>query len=226
MGRLHGCLRDGGYLFLGHSETLWQVSEDFRLVPLGSGDGAAFVYRRLDDGAGERRARAARPPHPERAAARRRTPDRRTARAAPPARRRPSRRAAPAAVPVRPVRAALAEGRYDDAARLAAAGRRRRAAATPRCTTCCGLALVDLGRDGEALPALRKRGLPRPRRGPRALPAGRRAGPPRRRGRRRPGVPRRGADPGPRPGRGATRPSSAGAACASWPRCAPSSRAS
>ncbi|MCU1692687.1 MAG: methyltransferase, CheR-type, partial [Frankiales bacterium] len=48
MARLHASLRDGGYLFLGHSETLWQVSEDFRLVPLGSGDSAAFVYRRLD----------------------------------------------------------------------------------------------------------------------------------------------------------------------------------
>ena len=53
--RLHGALRDGGYLFLGHSETLWQISEDFRLVTLGTGDRAAFVYRRLDPG-GERRA--------------------------------------------------------------------------------------------------------------------------------------------------------------------------
>jgi chemotaxis protein methyltransferase CheR len=41
--RLHGVLRDGGYLFLGHAETLWQVSDEFRLVALGSGDGAAFV---------------------------------------------------------------------------------------------------------------------------------------------------------------------------------------
>jgi len=53
--RLHGALRDGGYLFLGHSETLWQISEDFRLVTLGTGDRAAFVYRRLDPG-GEQRA--------------------------------------------------------------------------------------------------------------------------------------------------------------------------
>jgi len=42
MNRLHGCLRDGGYLFLGHAETLWQVSDAFALVPLGD----AFVYRR------------------------------------------------------------------------------------------------------------------------------------------------------------------------------------
>ncbi len=48
MQRLHTGLRDGGYLFLGHSETLWQVSDSFHLVPLGTGDAAAFVYRRLD----------------------------------------------------------------------------------------------------------------------------------------------------------------------------------
>ena len=44
VGRLHGSLRDGGYLFLGHAETLWQVSDAFRLVTLGD----AFVYRRDD----------------------------------------------------------------------------------------------------------------------------------------------------------------------------------
>ncbi|MCW2613464.1 MAG: methyltransferase, CheR-type, partial [Frankiales bacterium] len=53
--RLHGGLRDGGYLFLGHSETLWQVSDAFRLVTLGTGEGAAFVYRRLDPTAADRR---------------------------------------------------------------------------------------------------------------------------------------------------------------------------
>src|SRR4051794_16227001 len=51
MQRLHGCLREGGYLFLGHAETLWQVTEDFTLVPLGD----AFVYRRQPE-QGERRA--------------------------------------------------------------------------------------------------------------------------------------------------------------------------
>jgi chemotaxis protein methyltransferase CheR len=45
MGRFHTALSDGGYLFLGHSETLWQMSDAFTLVPLGD----AFVYRR-DDG--------------------------------------------------------------------------------------------------------------------------------------------------------------------------------
>ncbi len=42
MERLHACLSDGGYLFLGHSETLWQINDRFRLVTLGD----AFVYRR------------------------------------------------------------------------------------------------------------------------------------------------------------------------------------
>jgi chemotaxis protein methyltransferase CheR len=45
IGRFHATLSDGGYLFLGHSETLWQMSDAFTLVPLGD----AFVYRR-DDG--------------------------------------------------------------------------------------------------------------------------------------------------------------------------------
>jgi chemotaxis protein methyltransferase CheR len=42
MQRLHDCLRPGGYLFLGHAETLWQVTDAFELTPLGD----AFVYRR------------------------------------------------------------------------------------------------------------------------------------------------------------------------------------
>ncbi len=40
----HGLLAEGGYLLLGHSETLWQVSDDFALVPVGD----AFIYRRAD----------------------------------------------------------------------------------------------------------------------------------------------------------------------------------
>lgn len=42
MSRFHTILADGGYLFLGHSETLWQMNDAFTLVPLGD----AFVYRR------------------------------------------------------------------------------------------------------------------------------------------------------------------------------------
>jgi chemotaxis protein methyltransferase CheR len=42
MGRFHDVLAEGGYLLLGHSETLWQVSDAFTLVPVAD----AFVYRR------------------------------------------------------------------------------------------------------------------------------------------------------------------------------------
>jgi chemotaxis protein methyltransferase CheR len=51
MRRLHGGLRDGGYLFLGHAETLWQVTDAFSLVSLGD----AFVYRRQPENAERRR---------------------------------------------------------------------------------------------------------------------------------------------------------------------------
>jgi chemotaxis protein methyltransferase CheR len=159
MKRLHLALRDGGYLFLGHSETLWQVSEDFRLVALGTGDSAAFVYRRLDEAASERRAVL---------------PDRRTLqeKPLPPERRygprrvahrprvdvprqaaRPATTAPADALPA--IREALAAGRYDDAARLA----RLAAEADPlvgEVHYLLGLALVDQGLDAEALPALRR----------------------------------------------------------------------
>ena len=165
MGRLHTALRDGGYLFLGHSETLWQVSEDFHLVALGTGDSAAYVYRRLDDAARERRTVL---------------PDRRTLQELPlPVERRTApRRAAHLLSRLRPevpqqapasdapaapvtedrapvVRQALDEGRYADAARLA----RLAADVEPLrgdLHYLLGLALVDLGQDREALPALRR----------------------------------------------------------------------
>jgi len=155
MGRLHQCLRDGGYLLLGHSETLWQVSEQFRLVALGSGDRAAFVYRRLDDVPGDRRAVL-----PDRRTQQELpvpVPDRRTT-----ARRQPvpaevlvPSRQAPPPVPVQAVRDALDEGRYTDAVRLA----RLAADLEPlraEVHYLLGLALVDLGQDAEALPALRR----------------------------------------------------------------------
>ena len=45
VGSFHDSLAEGGYLLLGHSETLWQVSNAFSLVPVGD----AFVYRRAHD---------------------------------------------------------------------------------------------------------------------------------------------------------------------------------
>jgi chemotaxis protein methyltransferase CheR len=161
--RLHGVLRDGGYLFLGHSETLWQVNDEFRLVAIGSGETAAFVYRRLDG-----------PPTTERRSV---LPDRRTADDGLPEdgeRRSGPRRAwealTRAVVPAREVRpplpraggdrlaearAALAEGRYADAASLAASV----AALEPLRADAHrvrGDALVALGADEDALVALRK----------------------------------------------------------------------
>jgi chemotaxis protein methyltransferase CheR len=153
MARLHTCLRDGGYLFLGHSETLWQVSEDFRLVPLGTGDSAAFVYRRIDEPPVERRGSV--------------LPDRRTEDDGPPP-LKPERRTflrreraaaptpRPAAMPSAAViRGALAEGRYDDA--IAAAGQLVRAEPlNPIGHYLRGLALVNAGRDDAAVVDLRK----------------------------------------------------------------------
>jgi chemotaxis protein methyltransferase CheR len=153
MARLHACLRDGGYLFLGHSETLWQVSEDFRLVPLGSGDSAAFVYRRLDGPVRDRRGSVL----PDRRTADEgapvATPDRRVVARRLPTPVPPARPGVPASVPL--VRAALADGRYADAVQLAtdlvAAGTLDPAGHYLR-----GLALVSCGRDDAALVDLRK----------------------------------------------------------------------
>ncbi len=155
MARMHRGLRDGGYLFLGHSETLWQVSAEFRLVALGTGDSAAFVYRRLDGAPPERRSVL---------------PDRRTLdeRPLPAGQRRAGPRRARLPRPevvvprqassedgVAAVRVALEQGRYEDAARLA----RLAGDADPlraELHYLHGLALVDLGRDDEALSALRR----------------------------------------------------------------------
>ncbi|HVE63324.1 MAG TPA: CheR family methyltransferase [Mycobacteriales bacterium] len=177
MTRLHDRLVDGGYLFLGHSETLWQINDHFRLVTLGD----AFVYRR--DGAD-----AAGPAL--RSDRRHVLPDRRTGddglpfgerRSSKPDRRSPRWAAlteqlalrrnravpdsvvrssvhgvlAPADGELAAVRTALAGGRYEEAAELAGA----LAAADPLGVDphyLCGLALSNLGRDDEALAHLRK----------------------------------------------------------------------
>jgi chemotaxis protein methyltransferase CheR len=159
MSRLHSRLRDGGYLFLGHAETLWHISEEFSLASLGD----AFVYRRLD----------ARPEKVRRSI----LPDRRTEaellpllvdRRRPGTERRGTRtavgrlRSAPRQLPAQPpvdplraVRSAVAAGRYAEAVDVAADV----TTATPLRADAHylqGLALTNLGRDAEALVALRK----------------------------------------------------------------------
>ncbi|HVA60662.1 MAG TPA: CheR family methyltransferase [Mycobacteriales bacterium] len=145
MRRLHTAVRDGGYLFLGHAETLWQISDEFSLVGLGD----AFVYRRLD-GVPERRAvlpdrRTAEPPVARRSE-RRLQPRRAERVTAPPAPSRPT---------VGAVRASLAGGRYDEAVNLTDSmiefDPLRAEAHYLR-----GLSLTNLGRDAEAMSSLRK----------------------------------------------------------------------
>jgi chemotaxis protein methyltransferase CheR len=171
MKRLHGRLREGGYLFLGHAETLWQISDDFSLVPLGD----AFVYRRLaPPEAGESRRwvlpdrRTEDEPRPTRADRRRGYSERRgrpvdadRAPAPPAVARAASELSVPSPAPPPPrdpldaVRAAIAEGRYDEAADIAA----EVVAATPlwaQAHYLQGVALTNLGRDPDALIVLRK----------------------------------------------------------------------
>jgi chemotaxis protein methyltransferase CheR len=172
MKRLHTRLRDGGYLFLGHAETLWQISDDFSLVSLGD----AFVYRRLDEEpeSDERRAvlpdrRTENEPRPTRADRRRSDTDRRgrspdavdipkLTRLVPPAMPvtpEPAPPIPPSRDPLDAVRAALVEGRYDEAADVAA-----EVVATtplwPQAHYLQGVALTNLGRDADALIVLRK----------------------------------------------------------------------
>jgi chemotaxis protein methyltransferase CheR len=175
MKRLHGRLRDGGYLFLGHAETLWQISDDFSLAPLGE----AFVYRRLDDtgtagAAGSERRwvlpdrRTEDEPRPTKADRRRGDTDRRRRPPLTDVMAQPASPAVSAAPPVAgsgaipqtrdpldAVRSALAEGRYDEAAHVAA----EVGAATPlwaQAHYLQGVALTNLGRDADALVVLRK----------------------------------------------------------------------
>jgi chemotaxis protein methyltransferase CheR len=169
MRQFHTALSEGGYLFLGHSETLWQINDEFRLVTLGD----AFVYRR-DTGEGERRSVLpdrrtgddGLPPEGERrVGAKDRRAGSRSAwevltkpRVLPFPRRSFPVQAAPAAAatdPVDEVRAALRQGRYADAAALAAAVARND---TMRADAhyLHGLALANLGRDADALVELRK----------------------------------------------------------------------
>jgi chemotaxis protein methyltransferase CheR len=161
MHRLHTSLRDGGYLFLGHAETLWQISDAFALVPLGD----AFVYRRPGSEA-ERRAvlpdrRTEEEPRPTKADRRRGADDRRRVPIASrphlvvPPRPQPSPPPPPAVDPLLAVTAAVANGMYAEAADLAA----EVTTADPlrqQAHYLHGLALTNLGRDADALVVLRK----------------------------------------------------------------------
>jgi chemotaxis protein methyltransferase CheR len=158
--RFHQTLRDGGYLFLGHSETLWQVTDQFALVTLGD----AFVYRRPPVGADRRHVlpdrRTEDEPRPTRPDRRRGAADRRKQSAQRQAADRsgsasPVRRPAAGPDPLVAARDCVAHGRYDEAERLAA----EVADATPLrgdAHYLRGLALANLGRDKDALVALRK----------------------------------------------------------------------
>jgi chemotaxis protein methyltransferase CheR len=170
MKRLHGRLRDGGYLFLGHAETLWQISDDFALISLGD----AFVYRRLPEPLeGEKRRWVLRDRRtedelrPTRADRRRGDSDRRgrsdeelslpagLATEPPIAAVETVVRAQPTRDPLDAVRSAIAAGRYDEAADIAA----EVVAATPlwaQAHYLQGVALTNLGRDADALVVLRK----------------------------------------------------------------------
>jgi chemotaxis protein methyltransferase CheR len=169
MKRLHGRLRDGGYLFLGHAETLWQISDDFSLVSLGD----AFVYRRLEQTAdGEQRRWVLRDRRtedelrPTRADRRRGDADRRgrgeadakALEVVPPELLEEidaASRVQPTRDPLDAVRAAIAQGQYDEAADLAG----EVVAATPlwaQAHYLQGVALTNLGRDADALVVLRK----------------------------------------------------------------------
>jgi len=160
--RFHRSLTDGGYLLLGHAETLWQISDAFSLVPVGE----AFVYRK--DAEPIRSRRSPPPSAVVRPAPFRTTPPKRGVRDVLRVPVRLPRRSAAPAPPARPVvrapsplddlaaaRKALAEGRYAEAASLA----ERATAAHPLLVdgyTVEGRALANQGDDDGAIVALRK----------------------------------------------------------------------
>jgi chemotaxis protein methyltransferase CheR len=189
MSRFHKTLSDGGYLFLGHSETLWQLSDAFTLLPLGD----AFVYRRDDGpkgrvtlpdrrtedgdapillperrGRSERRRRldeatkagthkpAGRPLPAPTLPAPRTLPPPRTLPKGPPARAfEPTVDPRGAEDFVASARTALTEGRYTDAV-VAAASAAKADSMLVDAHLIAGEALVNLGRDADAIKELRQ----------------------------------------------------------------------
>lgn len=153
VGRFHDSLAEGGYLLLGHSETLWQVSDAFTLVPVGD----AFVYRRAHDARAHltrsRSGSAGGPMAPAPRPARLRRPRLVPGPVVPAAPAVPVPRSSAGALD--DARAALAAGRYAEAAKAAELV----VAADSLCAEgylVMGHALSTLGRHGDALAPLRK----------------------------------------------------------------------
>jgi chemotaxis protein methyltransferase CheR len=153
----HRLLTPGGYLLLGHAETLWQISDEFSLLPVGE----AFVYRKdaVTGPPSRPPAREVRPPatsQPRRVMREvLRVPGLRPRRSsAPPEPARPT----PVPAPMEDLlkaRDALSAGRYDEAATLA----ERATAAHPLLVEGYiieGRALSNQGDDDGAIVALRK----------------------------------------------------------------------
>ena len=158
VGRFHVVLGAGGYLVVGHAETLWQVTDAFTLVTLGD----AFAYRK-DLPAVLPPVVAAPDPVVHTAPRRevRRTPLQRARESWPEAPAKPARSADSVPDPdhatdlLRLAREALAQTRYAEAARFAAAA----AAASPFEVDAYiveGRARATVGDDEGALVALRK----------------------------------------------------------------------
>jgi chemotaxis protein methyltransferase CheR len=177
VGRFHEVLAERGWLLLGHAETLWQVSEEFALAPVGD----AFAYRkeaRRPAGLGAVPApeitpaaaqpRPTRPPRLPRPGRHRGHPVEPAAAsplppappppaplAAEPSTSRPEPQPPQAAPSATLAREALAEGRYAAAAELAAAAIDADPL-DPDAYVVRGQALSTLGDDVAALQPLRK----------------------------------------------------------------------
>jgi chemotaxis protein methyltransferase CheR len=158
MGSFHDVLSDGGYLFLGHSETLWQVSSAFSLLPIGE----AFVYRRAPDAGKGPAGPPAVPVRQLRPRTPRTPPVARPPSVPPDATDAPNAPNAPAAPAVKDATGLLAEAR----SRLTA-GDYPGAVATAQAASLAdpllapayvvqGSALTTLGLDGDAVDSLRK----------------------------------------------------------------------
>jgi chemotaxis protein methyltransferase CheR len=143
IGRFHDVIAEGGYLLLGHSETLWQVSDAFTLVPMGD----AFVYRRAADVRSQASQVSAAPAGAVRQVPRRRTP------AAPVVDHLAADHLAVARLAV--ARAAFAAGDYGKAARVAEAATESDPLNAEGYVV-LGHARSTLGQDAQALDPLRK----------------------------------------------------------------------